>query len=1041
MNASIVIENAHNVLLMAEDTNEEVQVDIYCQYLYLWYNYMLSFSNSSNVTIDGLSFVLHPQNGTNFVELLLHFYNISGLYFKDSNARSTNGSWPCSVAVIESQHVEIGSLTIYYGRIYLFDIENIHITAVPTAYDQCNNISTLRSAYIGIILDSVNNITIQNIVLKPNDAPKIGMGMGVKVTKSYNVTIAETTVSSSTNPYPHFLTILDIKRQPAVIELHDSNVTVVNCTFSHNNITALRLVRTHLKVLGNLTFTGNRAYKGAAMIIIESYIILTEMCYITFTDNFADETGGAIYIVPETVYLRPPYAFNRFQSLLASIRYLSTTTKCFLTVEGDRKNQLIFINNTARQGGDVLYGGSLGSACETIDWKTCGKCLEDFNSSSLVIPKTLSAISSDPTRVCFCDNSNTPDCLTVSHAASPIYPGQNVTVSMVVEGHSLGTVVGSVFAQFLANEKSLHLKAGQYIQEAQQHECNQVNYTILPGNEETHAVLILTAKKINPTQPQHRSEDIESKIIKQFREGHRLFLKYIQEFSVFLNITLLPCPPGFAFSQKSSKCDCNKNLQHLQKVTCDIQRQEVQRRGLVWVGPFMDGNNTIINVMTAHNCPLNYCKYETVNITLNQSEKQCNYNHSGTLCGGCQPGLSLALGSAQCLKCSNKYLALLIPLTLAGLVLVLFIKILDLTISQGFINGLIFYANILQPNLHIFLPQMTAINPLTLFIAWLNLDLGIETCFVDGLTAYWKTWLQFVFPFYIWAIAGLIIISARYSTRLARVMGNNSVPVLATLFLLSYAKLLRTIITIMSYTVVDTPHGQKTVWSADGNIDYLGPQHAPLFVAGIATLLFLWLPYTLLLLLGQWIRKINHQHVTHMLMKVKPFLDAHYGPLKDKHHYWFGVLLCVRVIILLISAVVPANNFSIFTLSMSITAGALISFTSIGPAVYHNNIVSTFEIFLFTNLGLLGLAKFYTYAAGGDQAAATYTLIGVAFTQYLGLILYQIYSLLKPLFSHYHTHDDDDDEAAEGIWRYNTSMQLWNVPHRATPYHDAATAL
>ena len=24
---------------------------------------------------------------------------------------------------------------------------------------------------------------------------------------------------------------------------------------------------------------------------------------------------------------------------------------------------------------------------------------------------------------------------------------------------------------------------------------------------------------------------------------------------------------------------------------------------------------------------------------------QCNYNHSGILCGGCQPGLSLALGS------------------------------------------------------------------------------------------------------------------------------------------------------------------------------------------------------------------------------------------------------------------------------------------------------------------------------------------------------------------------------------------------------------
>ena len=179
-------------------------------------------------------------------------------------------------------------------------------------------------------------------------------------------------------------------------------------------------------------------------------------------------------------------------------------------------------------------------------------------------------------------------------------------------------------------------------------------------------------------------------------------------------------------------------------------------------------------------------------------------------------------------------------------------------------------------------------------------------------------------------------------------------------------------------------------------------------------------------------------------MKMKPFLDAHYGPLNDKHHYWFGVLLCMRVIILLISAAIPTNNFSVFTLSMSITVVALISFISIGPAVYHNTATSTFEISLFINLALLGLAKFYTNAAGGDQAAATYILIGVVFTQFLGLILYQIYSLLKSLFSHCRVHDDDD-EATENVWRYNTSVELslpkWKTLDSDTPYRDAATTL
>ena len=386
----------------------------------------------------------------------------------------------------------------------------------------------------------------------------------------------------------------------------------------------------------------------------------------------------------------------------------------------------------------------------------------------------------------------------------------------------------------------------------------------------------------------------------------------------------------------------------------------------------------------------------------------------------------------------------------SGVVLVFFIKLLDHTVSRGLISGLIFYANIIKPNEYIFLLQNNT-NQLTLFISCLNLDLGIETCFFSGLTAYSKAWLQFVFPFYIWAIAGLIIASARYSIRVARITGYNSVPIFATLFLLSYAKLLRTIITVMSYTIVDYPQGSKAVWSANGNIDYLGPKHAPLFVAALATLFFLWLPYTLLLLLGQWLRRFDNRLLTRMLMKIKPFLDAHYGPLKDKHYYWFGALLFIRIVILLISLVLPANNFSVFTLSISVSAGALVVFTSIGPAVYRIKVTSVFETAIFTNLALLSLAKFYVNAAGGNQAAVTYLLIGMAFAQFLGLVTYRVFSVLKPFFSKYHKRfinnntddeDKDDDEEREGVWRFETSLPLQEIPRRlATPYENISTAL
>ena len=218
-----------------------------------------------------------------------------------------------------------------------------------------------------------------------------------------------------------------------------------------------------------------------------------------------------------------------------------------------------------------------------------------------------------------------------------------------------------------------------------------------------------------------------------------------------MNISFVPCPVAFTLTTEPPfKCDCNQLLKSLQTVHCHIQDQTITRSGLEWVGRSSSDNET---VAAGHHCPFSYCSREEIRVNLSDPDSQCNYNHSGTLCGGCQPGLSLVLGSNQCLPCSSKYLSLLIPFSLAGVSLVFFIKLLDLTISQGTLNGLIFYANIIKTNEHLFIQANN--SPLTIFISWLNLDLGVETCFFDGLTAYSKTWLQFVFPLYIWSIVVL----------------------------------------------------------------------------------------------------------------------------------------------------------------------------------------------------------------------------------------------------------------------------------------------
>ena len=94
-------------------------------------------------------------------------------------------------------------------------------------------------------------------------------------------------------------------------------------------------------------------------------------------------------------------------------------------------------------------------------------------------------------------------------------------------------------------------------------------------------------------------------------------------------------------------------------------------------------------------------------------------------------------------------------------------------------NILWIYKDVLFPS-----DKQTLMNLLQVFVAWINLDFGIEMCLVVDLTAFWKTWLQFLFPLYIWLIAGVIIIACRYSSHLTNLIGDRAVSSLGDSLLL-----------------------------------------------------------------------------------------------------------------------------------------------------------------------------------------------------------------------------------------------------------------
>ena len=197
-----------------------------------------------------------------------------------------------------------------------------------------------------------------------------------------------------------------------------------------------------------------------------------------------------------------------------------------------------------------------------------------------------------------------------------------------------------------------------------------------------------------------------------------------------------------------------------------------------------------------------------------------------------------------------------------------------------------------------------------------------DTEFYDGMDGYTLTWLQFVFPIYIWAI--IIFISRRYHIAM-RLIGKNAVKVLATLLLLSYTKLLRTIITVLSFTYIIYPdNSTRYVWLYDGNIDYLKGKHIYLFTAATVFRLFLVLPYTVVLVFVQSLQAKSEWKIFSWMDKLKPLFDAYTGPYQDKYRFWTGFLLLVRNILLLIFAFStlgdPSLNLLVITLaSLSLT--------------------------------------------------------------------------------------------------------------------------
>ena len=316
--------------------------------------------------------------------------------------------------------------------------------------------------------------------------------------------------------------------------------------------------------------------------------------------------------------------------------------------------------------------------------------------------------------------------------------------------------------------------------------------------------------------------------------------------------------------------------------------------------------------------------------------------------------------------------------------------------TEGSINGIIFYANVIAMNRAVLLSGETSY--LYTFLAWINLDIGISTCLFNGMDAYSEIWLQFVFPVYLWMIILVIILFYRKFPSLAnRLGGGNAVKVLATLLLLSYTKLQRTVVNILSFTTLQYPDGTvRHVWLYDANVEFFKGKHLYLGIASILVLVFLIVPYTLCLTFFQQLQACSGHRLFQWVNKLKPVFDSYAGPYKDKYRFWTGMLLVARTLLLILFTANTEASIDFSSLVVLVVSVLLLLANTNGA--YKSNFL---ESFFYLQLVVFAGSLLYVNNNHGNITAVADTSFGLSLVVFLAVLGYYVLRQMNSLKTHY----------------------------------------
>ena len=811
-----------------------------------------------------------------------------------------------------------------------------------------------------------------------------------------------------------------------------------NVTISHNVVNknggGIYLIDSELICLNIILFNNTATHKGGGIHAISSTTsVLPSSAILNFTNNIAERGGGlsleanAKLVTVKYLYsIDGPFSYPSYQQSYTTTfsgnnaKYGGAVyvdddtnsgtctsdpkTECFFqvlayveglynldsisdsTINSTRSNlkplSLHFLENNASISGSTLYGGLLDRCAVSQFAEVRIKYVEDYETGGngirylehvSTITESDVAISSRPVKVCLCIDDE-HNCTHQRHIE--VKKGESFNVSLASIDQINRPVSGLIHASFTFARSAV--ASGQATREIPA-KCTNLTFNVFsPNSSEQLTLYALDGPCRNVTLS-----------------------------NILLDVKFLPCSCLIGLQivgnnrETNCTCECHEKIgQYVEE--CDSHTGAFLRKSQskAWIA---FTNETNSSYLVYPNCPFDYCNFSlNISINLNQlngADAQCAFHRSSLLCGSCQPGLSLSLGSSRCLQCPSYWPALLVSISivaiLAGIALVALLLVLNMTVAVGTLNGIIFYANVVYSNKSILFPFQET-NFVTLFVSWLNLELGIDTCYFPGMDTFGKTWLQLAFPAYLILLVALVIIISSYSSTFSNLIGKkNPVATLATLILLSYAKLLEVCFKSLSSGNLNYPDDSVImVWLPDATVEYHSGKHIVLFLTALLILL-VGLVYTALLFSWQWLLHLPRWRIFRWSrdQKLQTFIETYHTPYTPRYRYWTGLLLLARAILYLVAAVNVSNDPTIALTAIFIIVCCILALKAFtGSNVYRKWPVDVLETFFYLNILIFTTFTWYCLDECRNKKAAAYTSVIITFTLLLLIILNHVYT-------------------------------------------------